>query len=126
MDHFQLIMLVSSVLLSMQLIPQVYKIYKNKSAKDISYISIIITLIGLSGIITYGIHMNFIELWVPPIVQVCLTSQTLLMKIYYDNFYKKQKMNIHEEVDTSFRSHVVIGIRYKPKGEHLEPAFKFE
>ena len=113
MDPYQYLMLVSSFVLSIQLVPQNYKIYQNKSAKDISYITIAITLSGISGIMTYGIHMGLVEIWVPPIVQIGLTTQTLLMKIYYDKFNKPELINRnpYEQPDRSFESHVIIGIR---------------
>lgn len=133
MDSFQILMFASSVLLSIQHIPQNYKIYKNKRAKDISYISLMITLSGISGIITYGVHMDLVEMWAPPILQVALTSQSLLMKIYYDNFYKQSKIfvsdeisrEISEEIDNAVRNRVIINIGQKAASEHLEEAIKF-
>jgi uncharacterized protein with PQ loop repeat len=77
-------MLFSCFLLSLQLIPQVYKIYKRKTGKDISNITMMISIIGLIGILIYGLHMNLIELWLPPIVQLVITIITFLMKLYYD------------------------------------------
>jgi len=132
MDSFQILMFASSVLLSIQRIPQNYKIYKSKSANDISYLSLIITLSGITGIITYGVHMGLVEMWAPPIIQVVLTSQTICMKIFYDNYYKQPKLecninnDIQEEVDRAMRSQVIIGIRQRAAEEHLEQAFKFE
>ncbi len=114
MDFFQFIMLVSSLILSIQLIPQNYKIYKNKRAKDISYITVCITLSGISGIMAYGIHHRLVEIWLPPIIQIILTIHMFLMKIYYDNYYKpdlKEDINIREEIDKNISSHVSIGIR---------------
>lgn len=110
MDTYKYIMFFSSIILSVQLLPQNYKIYKKKSAKDISYITIFINLLGVTGIISYGIHMKLIEIWVPPIVQIIFTSHSLLMKIYYDNFYIPEKKIIFESYDNNFTSHVSIGI----------------
>ena len=113
MDSFQFIMLVSSLVLSIQLIPQNYKIYKSKSAKDISYITIGITLSGISGIMTYGIHEELIEIWAPPIVQIILTFHMFFMKVYFDNYYKQSDLEdvyIREEIDDIISSHVSIGI----------------
>ncbi len=114
MDSYQLIMLISSLIISIQLIPQNYKIYKNKRAKDISYITIGITLSGISGIMTYGIHEELVEIWVPPIIQIMLTLHMFFMKIYYDSYYKpnlKEDIYINEVVDNNISSHVSIGIR---------------
>ena len=114
MNSFQFIMLISSLVLSIQLVPQNYKIYKSKSAKDISYITICITLSGISGIMTYGIHEELIEIWAPPIVQIILTLHMFFMKVYYDNFYEQpepeEDMYIREEIDRSMNSHISIGI----------------
>jgi len=110
MDFYQYVMFISSVVLSVQLVPQNYKIYKSKSAKDISYVTIMITLSGISGIISYGVHMDLMEIWVPPIIQIGLSVHTLLMKIYYDNFYEMEDIYIGEEIDSNITSHVTIGI----------------
>ena len=110
MDPYQYLMLFASIVLSVQLLPQNYKIYKKKSAKDISYITIFITLFGVTGIILYGVHMKLIEVWIPPIGQVIFTSHTLLMKIYYDNFYVLENKIVYESYDNNFSSHVAIGI----------------
>ena len=112
MDSFQFIMFVASLVLSIQLVPQNYKIYKSKSAKDISYITIGITLSGISGIMTYGIHEELIEIWVPPIIQIILTLHMFFMKIYFDNYYKKPEKDIYirEEIDNDITSHISIGI----------------
>ena len=116
MDFFQFIMLISSLVLSIQLVPQNYKIYKSKSAKDISYITIGITLSGISGIMTYGIHEELIEIWVPPIIQIILTLHMFFMKIYYDNYYEEPELEddvyIREAIDNNISSHVSIGITH--------------
>ena len=114
MDSFQFIMLVSSLALAIQLIPQNYKIYKSKSAKDISYITIGITLSGISGIMTYGVHEELVEIWVPPIIQIILTLHMFFMKIYYDNYYEEHELDddvyVREAIDNNISSHVSIGI----------------
>ena len=129
MDFFQILMFASSILLSIQRIPQNYKIYKSKSARDISYISILITLIGIFGIIIYGIHMDLIEMWAPPILQVIQTFQTFFMKIHYDNCYVLEEpendLYIREEIDRDITSHVTIGIRGTMSMEdNIDYAFK--
>lgn len=114
MDPFQLIMFISSIVLSVQFVPQNYKIYRNKSAKDISYITLTITLSGISGVIAYGVHMDLKEIWVPPIIQIVLSCQTLLMKIYYDKFYISEieiDGNVIGEIDRHTDSNISIGIR---------------
>ena len=131
MDAYQYLMLASSMILSVQLIPQNYKIYKSKSAKDISHLTVGITLSGISGIITYGVHMGLVELWAPAIVQIVLSGQTLLMKLYYDNKQstllepERNNNDIQEEIDNAMRSQVIIGIRQRAADEHLEQEFKF-
>lgn len=110
MDTYQYIMFIASITLAIQLLPQNYKIYKSKSAKDISYIAIFITLLGVTGIILYGLHMKLTEIWAPAIIQVLLTILNLIMKIYYDNFYVAENKVVFEPYDNNFSSHVSIGI----------------
>ena len=111
MDFYQCLLFAGSFVLSAQLLPQNYKIYKTKSTKDISYISLFLTKSGVISFLIYGIHFNILELWVPPIFQLFITTHTLAMKIYYDNYYKHPEIIIKEEVDISLSSHVTIGIR---------------
>jgi uncharacterized protein with PQ loop repeat len=126
MDKYQYIMFIASVMLSIQLLPQNYKIYKNKSAKEISYISIMITLLGVFGIILYGVHNELIEIWAPAIIQIIFALHLGLMKIYYDNFYhnfyQDNNMIIYEPKDDVFTSHISIGIT---KGNFMDNEFKF-
>ena len=62
MDFYKVLMFCGSIFLSIQLIPQNFKIYQNKNATTISYATIFLTLIGISTIITYGIHFHLMEM----------------------------------------------------------------
>ena len=122
----------ASILLGLRNIPQNYKIYKNKSARDFSYIAIIFSIIGLSIIIMYGFHMGLVELWIPPIFSLGFIFHLLGMKIYYDNFYKQPEIGFSvnndfpEEVYRGVtNSQVIIGIYDRAATEHLERAFTF-
>jgi len=94
MDFYQSLMFLGSIFLSIQLFPQNYKIYKSKSARDISYITIFITLFGITTIIIYGLHFGLIEIWAPPFIQIFCLLHTLTMKIYYDNYYNHRELMI--------------------------------
>lgn len=89
-NFYNILLLIGSLLLSIQMVPQILHIYKNKSAKDFSYGTIIIVLFGLSTIFIYGLHINTFELWFPPLLQIFFMIIVLNMKIYYQ---KKKKIN---------------------------------
>ena len=131
MDFYQISMFGASILLGLRNIPQNYKIYQNKSARDFSYIAIIFSIIGLSIIIMYGFHMGLVELWIPPIFSIGFIFHLLGMKIYYDNYYKQPEIefpvnnDFSEEVCRATNSQVIIGIYNRAASEHLERAFTF-
>lgn len=92
MDFLQLLMIFASGLMSFRYIPQNYKVYKNKSARDFSYITIFIAIFGICVYIAYGISKGLVELWVAPIFSLFAMIHLLVMKIYYDNYYKQPEI----------------------------------
>jgi MtN3 and saliva related transmembrane protein len=74
-------------------IPQVYKTYKIKSAKDISIQTFVIFTISLTLWITYGLVVNKPAIYITNIVMVVVSSSQIILKIKYDSadkFAQKQ------------------------------------
>ena len=83
MDIYDYLLLIGSLMLSLNFIPQVFKIIQRKTAKDISYLTLIITLFGVLCIISYGIKRRLLFMWMPLIIQLITTLFVLILKIYY-------------------------------------------
>ena len=66
-------------------LPQTYKIVKTKSANDLSYMSIIISLISSLLWISYGILIKDYPIIITDCVMSILSILQLICKIYYDN-----------------------------------------
>ena len=64
-------------------VPQVYKIWKTKSAKDISLVMFIIFLIGVFCWLIYGIFINAMPLIIANFVTLILAFIILIGKIKY-------------------------------------------
>lgn len=87
MNVFNLLAYVGGLILSSQMIPQILKIIQHKSAKDISYIFLILNLIGLSFICTYGFHIQDRPLYITTGISLFHTIIVLIIKFYYDKYY---------------------------------------
>ena len=86
MDNlFDVIAYIGGCILAFQMIPQIYKIIKYKSAKDISYVFLFLNMIGLLCMCTYGIHNNDKPLYITTSFSLVNTFIILIVKLYYDN-----------------------------------------
>ena len=54
----EIIGLISGALTSASLFPQVYRLFKRKSARDISYVFNFLFIIGIACWVSYGIVLN--------------------------------------------------------------------
>ena len=82
---------------SITLFPQIYTVYKRKSANDLSYFSL--NLMQLSTIlwIIYGFYIMSYQTIICDIIIFLLNSNLIIMKFYYKNIYKNSDNN---ELDT--------------------------
>ena len=92
-DKYQYIGYSSGFLLSICLIPQIYKTIKNKSANDISYIWQCLYFFGLSLNIVYCYFENIIPILIPAILEITLCSILIIYKIYLDLTNKVRKVD---------------------------------
>lgn len=82
--------ILSSIIFTIEGIPQIIKLYKKKESKSISYISIILGLFGLIGYASFSLYYNFIEIYPFIIIQIVLKIILISEKIYYDFYYVKE------------------------------------
>ncbi|MFM2394851.1 MAG: hypothetical protein RLZZ546_2834 [Bacteroidota bacterium] len=75
---------VAATLTTVSFIPQFYKIYKSKSAKDVSITMFTIFTIGLTLWLYYGVLLKSLPIIISNTVTVLLSLGILFMKIKYD------------------------------------------
>ncbi|MEE9362571.1 MAG: SemiSWEET transporter [Cellulophaga sp.] len=74
---------IAAVLTTGAYVPQVYKIWKEKSTKDISLSMYFVMLTGVLLWLVYGIHYNSIPIIVANIVTAILLVFVLILKLKY-------------------------------------------
>ena len=79
----QVIGIAAGICTSVALIPQVIKIFKTKSAEDVSLFTMIILLIGQALWITYGIMKSDIPIIATNIFSELVNVTTLVLKVKY-------------------------------------------
>lgn len=86
MKHVNILGFVGGSILSATVLPQIYKSWKTKSTRDISWMTILLNMCGgvLYGI--YGILIHSVPVW--STVAFSFTANVLLacMKMRYDGF----------------------------------------
>ena len=71
------------IILSVCLIPQIFKIVKTKEVENISYIWQIMYLTGICLHLYYGIKYNLLPIFIPTIIELCLILVLFCLKIMY-------------------------------------------
>jgi MtN3 and saliva related transmembrane protein len=71
------------IILSVQMIPQIFKIIKTKSTKDISTGFLILNVCGLTLMSAYGFIRNDLPLCIPTSLSLFMTSIVLFLQILY-------------------------------------------
>lgn len=79
--------LISSVIFTVESMPQLIKIYRKKDAKSISYISAFLGLLGLIGYAFFSLYFNYIEIYPFILIQIVLKITLIILKFYYDYYY---------------------------------------
>ncbi|KAL3664053.1 hypothetical protein V7S43_010939 [Phytophthora oleae] len=76
--------LVGSFLVSAALVPQIIKVYRSKSAKDISKSFQSVFVVGITCITVYGMGEGLWPIWIPSTLELLGGIILLVMKHYYD------------------------------------------
>ncbi|OHE70902.1 MAG: hypothetical protein A2007_04260 [Verrucomicrobia bacterium GWC2_42_7] len=72
-----------SIITSVQFIPQVYKTYKSRSARDISALSFVMCLMGCASWFSYGLLLHSPHLIVTNIFVAMLAGMLLAAKFLF-------------------------------------------
>ncbi|RLN48651.1 hypothetical protein BBJ28_00020789 [Nothophytophthora sp. Chile5] len=81
---FKTVGLIGSFVISSALVPQMRKVYKTKSAKDISLLFQVLYVVGLGMILIYGFGESLWPIYIPATVEELAAVTMLCMKLYYD------------------------------------------
>ena len=82
-------------ILGLQLIPQIYKAYKTKSTNDISTFFLLMNIVGLTLMTTYGICNNDMPLYLP--TSISLMNSFILLKsplLTFTNYFVTFLINL--------------------------------
>ena len=82
-DYITILGLIAGTLTTIALFPQLTKIYKSKSAKDISLPTFIITATGMFLWFVYGIYINAWPVILANLISFILASTISVLKIKY-------------------------------------------
>ncbi|EGZ04722.1 hypothetical protein PHYSODRAFT_251706 [Phytophthora sojae] len=81
---FQTIGMIGSFVIAGSIVPQMHKVYKTKSAKDISLRFQLLYCFGIGLILIYGFGENLWPIYIPASVEEVAGLVMLAMKLYYD------------------------------------------
>ena len=82
-EIFNIVVSIFGILMSIGHFPQSYKIYKNKTAKDVSLITYFIFFIGSFIWLAYGIILNEVPIIISFIIGVIGSFSVLFMAARY-------------------------------------------
>ena len=74
---------IGGIVLSVCLIPQIYRVYKTKQVENISYLWQILYIIGICLHLYYGIYYNLSPIYIPTIIELCFILILLILNITY-------------------------------------------
>jgi len=83
MNHIEILGLVAAVVTTSCFIPQVYKISKEKSTKDISLVMYLIMALGLTLWLIYGISIESIPVTLANGITLILALWIVVLKLKY-------------------------------------------
>ena len=86
----EIVGIAGGIIISSSLLPQVYKTYQTKSAKDISYYYQIIYIVGCTLTNTYALVEGLWPVYIPCLFEEALIITLTLMKLVYDR--KKEEV----------------------------------
>lgn len=71
-------------IMSLQGVPQVWRVYKTKSTKDLSYATIAMSAIGGALTIVYGVLIEEPPIYATVSFTMCMNAMLLAFKLHYD------------------------------------------
>ena len=84
MENIEIVGMLAAFLTTSAFLPQVYKAYRNKSAKDVSLTMYLVLLVGLLLWLYYGWHIESMAIIMANSVTAILVIFILVLKIVYE------------------------------------------
>jgi len=81
--NIEIIGFIAAILTTSSFVPQVYKTWKTKEVKDISFMMYLAMLIGVSSWFYYGYLINSISMMISNVVSAILVICILYFKVSY-------------------------------------------
>ena len=82
-------------------VPQIYKIWKTKSADDVSVLYLIILIIGLTLWLIYGVLMNIYPMIVSSTISIFLYVSIITMAFVFRKQEKKDEIDLKGRSESS-------------------------
>jgi len=89
---FDLVGLFGGIIFTICNIPQIIKIIKTNSSKDISFASLLFYLVGSILVCVYGIYFKLLAIYVPCVIEILFEILLIILKCIYDKRSKKNKI----------------------------------
>jgi MtN3 and saliva related transmembrane protein len=83
--EYRILGYVGCSLLSLQAVPQVWRIYKNKSAKDLSYATLGVSSVGCGLTIAYGVLIGEPPIYATVSFSMFMNAVVFALKVLYAN-----------------------------------------
>lgn len=83
MEAIEILGFVAAILTTGAYVPQVYKTWKLKSTKDISFSMYAVMLTGVILWLIYGVYLNSLPIILANIITMILLSFVIVLKIKY-------------------------------------------
>ena len=84
MENIEIVGMLAAFLTTSAFVPQVYKAYRNKSAKDVSLTMYLVLLVGLLLWLYYGWHIESMAIIMANSITAALVIFILVLKIVYE------------------------------------------
>lgn len=100
-EAYKIIGMLGSFVISSALVPQMYKVYRTKSAKDISVTFQTLYIVGLGMILLYGFGESLWPIYIPACIEMLAALGLFFMKLYYDGRASKAQQDESPEIDVA-------------------------
>ncbi|KAE9034534.1 hypothetical protein PR003_g9163 [Phytophthora rubi] len=81
---YNILGLVGSFMISASLVPQIVKVYRTQSARDLSRSFQLLYVAGLTLVAVYGVGESLWPIWIPVVIELAGGLTLLAMKFIYD------------------------------------------
>ncbi|OWZ19663.1 hypothetical protein PHMEG_0006050 [Phytophthora megakarya] len=115
---------VGSFLVSAALVPQIIKVFRSKSAKDISKAFQTVFVVGITCITIYGMGEGLWPIWIPSTLEMLGGIILLVMKHYYDWCDAKRDDKETEEALAAIATEEAATVKMPPKKKGAGPSKK--